>query len=324
MLEIDVLLTEQRLTEEFLAGLEDRYLAEKFFYWFPLSVKAWLDLCQKTQPYPNYSRSFQLVSTHAGEIARWCSSTEVEVIGLGAGQGDKDLVVLDAFRRNGRTVRYRPVDSSQALLEMAVSRAREAGFQVRGLKADVEDPRTGELLNASAIEPRLYLVLGNSLGIIDPVKFLTLLVACLRPEDHLLLDGEIYSPQMTIQGYDNPVNRWFAFAPLASLGLEEGSDGSLVFESREDTRYEGLHLVGKHFVAARELRILVAGHWVELRAGEKIEMNGSWKYSAEGFLNLLEKSGGFKPLQKFPSHDERFLMVLAGRSEGINERVERQ
>ncbi len=31
MLEIDVLLTEKKLAEDFLAGLERRYLAEKFF-----------------------------------------------------------------------------------------------------------------------------------------------------------------------------------------------------------------------------------------------------------------------------------------------------
>ncbi len=72
MLEVDVLLTEEKLTQEFLAALEHRYLPEKFFYWFPLSVRAWLDLCRNTGPYKNYSRSYGLISKNAAEIsARW-------------------------------------------------------------------------------------------------------------------------------------------------------------------------------------------------------------------------------------------------------------
>src|SRR2546426_1239888 len=187
MLEIEVLVTEEKLAEEFLSSLERRYLAEKFFYWFPLSVKCWLDLCRTGQPYKNFSRSFELVARHAAEIASRSPAGSVEVVALGSGQGDKDLLVLEALKAAGRKVQYRPVDSSQALLEMAVARARAAGFRARGLKADVEDPETTRLLAASAQAPRLYLLLGNSLGIIDPLHYLEALQTLLKPDD-LLLD----------------------------------------------------------------------------------------------------------------------------------------
>src|SRR6266849_4426963 len=71
----------------------------------------------------------------------------LEVVGLGAGQGDKDLLVLQALQSSGRPLRYRPVDSSQALLEIAVARARQSGFEGRGLKADLEDAETVETLS---------------------------------------------------------------------------------------------------------------------------------------------------------------------------------
>ncbi len=311
MLEIDVLLTENTLTEDFLSGLERRYLSEKFFYWFPLSVKAWLDLCQGSQPYKNYTRSFQLISRHAAEVAAQCPGPRIEVVGLGAGQGDKDLLVLRALGTNGCALAYRPVDSSQALLEIALQRASDVGFEARGLKADLEDPRTTERLAAAADQPRLFLLLGNSLGVFDPFEFLKALRRLLRPEDRLLLDAEIYQGQDTMAGYDNAVNRRFAFAPLASLGLEEGRDGALVFDRRTDARLEGLHLVNKHFEAARRLKVLVAGRWVELEAGEKIAMNPSWKYSSEAFCKLLREISGFELVREFPSEDERFLLVLA-------------
>ena len=101
MLEIEVLLTENELAEQFLAALRNRYLPEKFFYWFPLSVRAWLNLCKSAGPYRNFSRSYELIRKHAVEIARQLagpSTKDLKVVGLGAGQGDKDLLVLEALR----------------------------------------------------------------------------------------------------------------------------------------------------------------------------------------------------------------------------------
>ena len=330
MLRIEVLQTENELADEFLAALDARYLPEKFFYWFPLSVKAWLELCQGAQPYKNFSRSFQLVFAHAEHIAKECAGRSegcMEVVSLGAGQGDKDLLVLQALREhaaNDGAVVYRPVDASQALLELAVKRAGEAGFAVTGVKADVADPRTAEALatydkNSGALaqvgtgEPadRLYLVLGNSLGVMDPAQFLQMLSGLLRPQDRILLDGEIFGDETTMAGYDNPVNRRFAFAPLASIGLEEGRDGALVFQSSTDERMDGLHLVTKFFRAARRLEIPVAGQRVTLEAEEQMGMNSSWKYSREAFLRLVGEAGALEVQQEFWSEDQRFLMVLA-------------
>src|SRR2546425_5382522 len=44
MLLIHTLLTENALADEFVSAFRARRLPEKFFYWFPLSVRAWLAL----------------------------------------------------------------------------------------------------------------------------------------------------------------------------------------------------------------------------------------------------------------------------------------
>ncbi len=310
MLELDVFLTENQLAEEFRAALERRYLPEKFFYWFPLSVRAWLNLCQDSRPYKNYSRSFQLVSKYAREIARQVPAGILEVVSLGSGQGDKDILLLVALAIEDIHVRYRPVDSSQALLEMALFQARVNVFTARGLKADLGDPRTYGLLAAREGGPRLYLLLGNTLSVMDPREFLKILRGILGRKDRLLVDAEIYQPEATMAGYDNPVNRQFAFAPLASIGLEEGRDGELVFEERHDAA-AGLHFVAKYFRAARALRLLVGGQWIEIAAGEKLEMNASCKYSPDVFPKLLREVGGFDVQQAYFTDDRRFLMAMA-------------
>jgi len=310
MLELDVLLTESAMAEEFLAAFQRRYLAEKFFYWFPLSVEAWLDLCQEAGPYKNYGRSYQLTMKHAPDIAKHLGERRVWVASLGAGQGDKDLLILKALREHGIEAAYQPVDASQALLELALRQAAEAGFPTRGVKADVADPQTFRALRPRERTPRLYLLLGNTLSVTDPADFLGTLGSLLRPQDRLLVDAEVFNPRSTLAGYDNPLNRRFAFGPLASVGLEEGRDGELVFETRNG-KTPGLYFIAKYFRAARPLRLLIAGHWLDIQPGEKIEMNASCKYSPGVFPNLLRERGGFRLLREYLSDDDQFLMVLA-------------
>jgi len=307
---VEVLLTETELAEQFAAAWRQRFLDEKFFYWFPLSVLAWLELCRGNQPYRNYSRSQELVRGHAAEIAGKDGGGSIELVGLGAGQGDKDLLLLESWRQSGRQARYLSVDASLSLLELGLAAAAGAGFPARGLKADLASAATFQALAGSAGEPRLYAVLGNTLGVIHPLGLLDALGSLLRPQDRLLVDGEVFDPQGTLAGYDNPVNRRFAFSPLAAVGLEEGRDGTLVFESGRDEGEEGLHVLSKHFRPARRLDIVVAGRRIELAAGEKVAMHGSYKYSLDAFPRILRR-GGFRLLEQYRSQDARFLMALA-------------
>jgi uncharacterized SAM-dependent methyltransferase len=310
MFEVEVLLTEHELAGEFFAALERRFLPEKFFYWFPLSVAAWLALCRDSQPYKNYFRSYRLISAEAGEIARGMAAGSVEVVSLGAGQGDKDLVLLEALGAAGRAARYRPVDASQALLELALERAQAAGFSARGLKADLDQPATFARLGATGEIPRLYLVLGNTLGAFAPAELLARLGGLLRPQDRLVADAEIFRGGETIAGYDNPVNRRFAFAPLESLGLEEGRDGRLVFEASADPGRAGVYFVGKYFQAARPLALEIAGRRLALAPEEKIQMSRSAKYAPESFFRLLSEAG-FALVRECWSGDRGFLLAVA-------------
>jgi L-histidine N-alpha-methyltransferase len=115
-------------------------------------------------------------------------------VSLGSGQGDKDRILLEALRDHGVPVAYVPVDTSQALLEMACAGAVAGGFPTQGIKADL----TREAhLAALAAEPRtprrLVLLLGNTLGAFDPIAQARGLRELLRAEDELLLDGELYA-----------------------------------------------------------------------------------------------------------------------------------
>jgi len=312
MIPIHTLLTENAIAEEFVSSIQARRLAEKFFYWFPLSVRAWLALCSDGA-YRNFVRSRSLIAQSAKDLATRLQSSSLEVVSLGSGQGDKDLILLQRLVADGKRIRYLPVDASQALLEMACAGALQAGIWAQGIKADFTQPEhLTELAPGPETPPRLVMLLGNTLGAFDPIAEAGTLARLLRPEDRLLVDGEIYAGRQTVAGYDNPLNRRFAWAPLHAVGIED-SDGEIVFEDVADDRLPGLHPLRKHFRADRDVTAHAGGggETLAIREGERLEMNHSYKYAADTFVRILE-SAGLAVQWRGASDDERFLMVMAG------------
>jgi uncharacterized SAM-dependent methyltransferase len=314
-LPIDVVLTESDLARDFIAALERRDLPEKFFYWFPLSVRAWLALCGGDGAYRNFNRSYQLVARHAPAVAARTLPGAVEVVSLGAGQGDKDRLILAALRAAGREVSYRPVDASIGLLEIAVRDAIADGVATIGVKADFTDVaqlRSFAHAPAGQRVTRLFLMLGNTLGAFDPAQLASQLASLMHPGDLAVIDGELFAGSETLAGYDNPINRRFAFGPLEGAGLSP-EDGELVFDTQRDAVRPGLYRVTKQFTARREARLSVAGEALTLRAQDRLAMSPSHKYDESAFLAILDDA----PLTRvatYTADDGRFIMTLVQRA----------
>lgn len=308
-LRVDALVTESDLATELARAVRARAIPEKFFYWLPLSVRAWLALCSDGA-YRNYVRSRSLIARSAADIARSVGRGPLEVLSLGSGQGDKDAILIEALDRAGATVSYVALDTSQALLELAVGEAARLGVPARGLKADLGRPAHLEAATSGGAARRLVLLIGNTLGSLDPIAAAATLRSLLRSDDLLIVDGEIYAGDETMAGYDNPINRRFAWAPLLALGIRE-DDGEVRFEAVIDDRRPGLHAVAKHFRAARDLRALLGSEEIAVAGGELVAMGHSYKYAPDAFARILEDAG-LVPRWQGRSDDERFVMALAG------------
>src|SRR3954451_13178042 len=213
-MKIEALLTEAEISEEFAEALEARDIPEKFFYWLPLSVRAWQALSQDV----GYESRLNSWSLLVDDVERICSHFDsiVAVISLGAGDGAQDVMLLKALQAVNLDVDYFPVDASQGLLEMACAAGEDEEVDTLGLKADISSPMHLVLAADASENPKLFLLLGNTLGGFDPLGQVRYLSQCMRDGDRLIVDGEIYDPTTALASRDTTVCQNFAFGPLAS------------------------------------------------------------------------------------------------------------
>lgn len=299
---IEVLLTEAEIAEEFAEAMEARDLPEKFFYWMPLSVRAWKDLSCETNE--SLRQTWEALASNAAELTK-AFPERVPVISFGAGDGARDRILLKSLRNAGREVKYFPVDASQTLLETACAAAEDDDCEALGLKADISSP-VHLLLAADVSEaPRLFLMVGNTLGGFDPIDLIKHVAACLHEGDILILDAQIAAEDVE----PSAARKRFVFAPLAGAGMT-AEDGELKFTENHDDRRDGLHLMTRRFQASRDLTMMVTGKEIHVERGERIFLNFRYRFSREALRWLLTKNGGLKIKGEIPSADGQYVTVI--------------
>jgi Histidine-specific methyltransferase, SAM-dependent len=300
---IEVLLTEAEIADEFAEAMEARDLPEKFFYWTPLSVRAWKDLAAGANE--SLRPTWDALALKAGELTK-SFGARVPVISFGAGHGTKDRIILKALRGAGREVKYYPVDASQTLLEIACAGAEDDDCEALGLKADISSP-VHLLLAADVSEaPRLFLMVGNTLGGFDPLDQIKHVASCLHEGDILILDAQIAAAD---PAEPTETEKNFVFAPLASVGI--GADvGELKFVENRDDRHEGLHLMTRRFHAGRDLTMVASGREIHIEKGERIFLNFRYRFTREALKWLLTRHAGLKIKGEIPSADGKFVTAI--------------
>ncbi len=305
---IEVFLTEAEIAQEFVESIEARDLPEKFFYWFPRSVRAWLELAQNSVT-SGLRQCWEGLDNGALKLAAGDDAT-VSVVSLGSGDGAKDRVIIKSLEGAGRTVKYFPVDASQTLLELACSAAEDAEIETMGIKADISSPMHLVLASDAAESPKIFVMAGNTLGGFDPLDQVRHLAECMHRGDRLIIDAENSYETVLARGDDAAVRR-FAMAPLATAGVAE-EDGELRFEHKRDERHAGLHLITRFFRADRDLTLALPGKHT-LPRGERVLLNFRYACTPEAFRWLLAKHAGLKILEEVRSADGKSMIAVCSR-----------
>jgi uncharacterized SAM-dependent methyltransferase len=310
-MKVEVVLTETDIAQEFVEAIEARDLPEKFFYWFPRSAMEWGALAGDPDLYGGLSESWSSIAADAATIAGQFGR-KLPVISFGAGDGRRDCRLIGALKLTGVEVVYYPVDASQAMLEMACNSADDEDVEATGIKADISSPVHLVYAADAAEEPRLLIMAGNTMGSFDPLAEVRYLQQCMKPDDRLLIDGEVYDDVESMKRRDNPAVRKFLWAMLGSVGISS-DDGEIKFNHKTDERHEGLHLITRYFRAERDVTATVGGQQIPLQRGERIGLNFQYMYTPEAFEWLLRDQGGLEVVKKYGSPDGRFVTALCKR-----------
>ncbi|HEX3748837.1 MAG TPA: L-histidine N(alpha)-methyltransferase [Bryobacteraceae bacterium] len=307
-MKVEVVLTEADIAQEFVEAIEARDLPEKFFYWFPRSATEWMALIGHAELYGGLWRTWKELAANCASLSQHLTG-RAPVISFGAGDGARDRLLMDALKKGGCECSYFPVDASQAMLEMACAGAEDDDIETVGIKADISSPVHLVYAADAAEPPRVFILSGNTMGSFDPLAEIRYVAQCMKPEDRLIVDGEIHDAQQSMARRDNPAARKFLSTLLANVGISE-EDGEIRLNLRRDERHEGLHLVTRSFGAGRDLSATVAGQEISLQRGERIGMNFQYTYAPDAFRWLLTQHGGLRIMSEHQSPDGRFLTAV--------------
>ncbi len=175
-----------------LSGVPKR-LSSKYFY-----DEAGSALFREIMELPEYylTRAEQsILERYAGEILRRVGEEPIDLVDLGAGDGAKTRILLDALGSHGVDATYVPIDISEtAMAQLTTTLAAELPeLSIEGLVSDYVDG-VHWLGRHRAERRRVVLFLGSNIGNFDHPHaraFLQRLWSALRPGDYALIGFDL-------------------------------------------------------------------------------------------------------------------------------------
>lgn len=249
----------------------------------------------------------EILLRYGGEIARLLGTQLLHVVELGAGDGDKTFLLLDALLRQPTPVHYSPFDICAESLHALAAKTQRLfpDAEVTALHGDIT--RDLHLLANGVRGSRLLvLFLGSSIGNsteAEAREFLRRLRRQLRPGDAVLIGFDLRKDHdVLMAAYSDSlgVTRDFNLNLLRRLNRELGADfdvDSFSHLARYDT---SMHAMESLLVSARHHTVRVADLDIEVRfqRDEPIHTEWSHKYDRDQ-LAIWAADAGFRQAAGF-------------------------
>jgi L-histidine Nalpha-methyltransferase len=234
---------------------------------------------------------------------------------LGAGNGDKARVILDAMRDAGSARTYLPIDVSAEFLESAADDLRDAypDIEIRPVAADM----TVSLpIPVDIAHPALLALLGSTIGNFEDASAIRLLRrarAVMADDDRFLLGADLRKDVATVEAAYNDsrgVTAEFNRNVLHVLDRELGADFDPDAFAHRAVYVERTHRIEMHLVArtAQVVTIPDAGVFT-IAAGEHILTEISCKYDRAG-IEALGAASGLRIEEWRTDAEGRFALAL--------------
>lgn len=246
----------------------------------------------------------EILRTRGPGLARAMPAAPFDLVELGAGDGRKTKILLDAFEDVGRRPRFTAVDVSRAACETLLDRLRQ-GRPGRALRALVSEYVEGlRWISDLGDGPTVVLFLGSSIGNFDAGgadAFLEDLRQALNPGDMALIGFDLKKPIPTlVAAYNDAAGLTAAFNKnlLSRVNRELGGDFDLDGFDFYSTYDPSLGAVQSYLVSRRRQTVTVKAldRRFVFRAYEAIHTESSFKYT-EPDIHRLAATHGFETIE---------------------------
>jgi len=247
-------------------------------------------ITQLPEYYPTRCEA-EILRDHAMDIARHVGNVNA-LIDLGAGDCTKAEKLFPSLQ----PAIYVPVDISVQYLHNAVQRLARTHSELQIFPIGQDFHQALTLPDSIPASDRLFFYPGSSIGNLDPDRAQTLLTHIRQSCDQgglLIGVDRIKSRDILEPAYDDALHLTAAFNLnlLRHVNQQLGSDFD-VSQWRHVAHYDEPNArVQMHLQALTDVDI----HWPQahrmFRQGERIHTENSYKYTPEGFRDLLTRSG---------------------------------
>jgi L-histidine Nalpha-methyltransferase len=294
-----------------IAGLssEPRTLPCKYFY-----DERGAALFQKICELPEYyitRTEIDILDRHRAEIAAHLGR-RISLIGLGTGSGTKTRILIEALEKPAV---YIPVDISEKQLRKsaAVFGKMFPDLEILPVCADYLQPVALPAARHKAARNVVYFP-GSTIGNFEPgeaTQFLRRIAKVCCQSGALLIGVDLRKDRAVIEAAYNDtagVTAQFNLNLLARANRELGADFDLQHWQHRAIYNSDAGRIEMYLISQIDQAVHVADHTFELRSGEKIITEFSYKYAPEGFA-ALARNAGFE-FQKMWTNDARLFGVF--------------
>ena len=255
--------------------------------------------------YPTRAEAEVLTKNKALLLANLPGSAPLTLVDLGAGDGDKTLILLEHFVNAGLDFSYQPVDISGWAVKDLTQRLhrRLPSLRVEGIIADYETALTG-LQNRPG--RKLVLFLGSNIGnfaVDEACSFLQRIRRVLSPPDGLLIGMDLRKePELIHRAYNDSAGITAAFNKNLLKRINRELDGDFNPETFAfHASYEPVSGVVKSYLVstiAQTVWLGELGQEFQFAAWETIHTEDSRKFSLPE-IEALAQGCGFRVEEHF-------------------------
>ena len=287
---------------DLLAALKARRVPSRCHYESLRQAQKWLDLHRAYAPSARDPDCGSAFAKAYRVVTGTFRASRVELVGLCCGDGSKEAEILAGLGQAGKAVVYRPCDGSLPLVLAAALAAAKVQPQ-ETIHPQLCDFQNAEDL-ASFLAPaaggrqsRRLVTFFGAVPNFSPRLVATRLADILRPGDQLLLSANLVPGRGSRQDwerlrqqYDNPLTREWLGLFLSDLGIP-ATAGQLQTVLEPCPEASGLRRISVYFRFSQPAEIRIYDECRRYRAGERLRLFFSYRYTPELLSGMLGKKG---------------------------------